>query len=868
MPFIMIACTTFIAIAASIYCLLSDWTIIFQNLLYIPIIIACVYYTKKGFVFSIGLSFLYLLLIIVFTYNSIVIMQAIIRVCLFIFIAGVTMFLSIKRKSSEEVQWLLHESEERYRTVADFTYNWEYWLAPDGTLKYISPSCERITGYTMAEFLKDLTLISKIIHPDDRKKFDAHIQSILTPQDKDDFHEIDLKIITKNGKERWIAHVCRRVYSSDGEYLGRRISNLDITDRKQAEEKITGTLSLLESTMESTTDGIMVADGKGGIVFFNKIFKEMWTIPEVIIATKNDNIAISFVLDQLKEPEIFLKSIHDLCNAPEITSFDVLELKDGRVFERYSQPRRIGNSTSGRVWSFRDITKRKHAEHSLFAEKELLAVTLLSIGDGVITTDTDGRVKIMNSVAEMLTGWSQMESAGKPLTEVFHIVNEQTGESYENPAASVLKYGKTVELSNHTILISRDGSKKVIADSGAPIRNLEGDIIGVVLVFRDMTDKQKSLDNQLRVQKLESIGILAGGIAHDFNNLLSIIYGNLELMESAPDKETAAQYLANCIKTMKHAKAITLQLLTFAKGGAPIKKIGNIVPFIQDSVQFALSGSKCVPVFNIEKNLWAMEYDENQMGQVINNIVINATQAMPNGGKLEVTAANLILQTEDHSNLPAGKYVKMSFKDNGIGIPKELLTRIFDPYFTTKQTGRGLGLASVYSIIQQHDGYIEVESEAGKGAAFHVYLPASTKPPLDTDLQSIPILQGKGKILMMDDEANLREVLMQTLTNYGYSVFEAANGSEVLKILSDPNQKNDPFTGVILDLTIPGGMGGKETAAEIKKIAPDLPIFVYSGYSDDPVMVDPEKYGFSGSLNKPYKREELITMLQKGLNRK
>ncbi|MDA3800139.1 MAG: PocR ligand-binding domain-containing protein [Kiritimatiellae bacterium] len=310
----------------------------------------------------------------------------------------------------------------------------------------------------------------------------------------------------------------------------------------------------------------------------------------------------------------------------------------------------------------RMLVASKNTELALADEKERLAVTLRSIGDGVITTDMQGNVIMLNKAAENLTGWKSDEAAGHPLPDVFNIINEITRKKCENPVEQVLATSGTIKLANHTCLISKNGREIIIADSGAPIRDAEGKIIGVVLVFRDMTEKQKLDESIQKTQKLESLGILAGGIAHDFNNLLGGIFGYIELALQESTETNVSTYLAESLSNVERARALTQQLLTFAKGGAPIKKLETLFPFVDETVQFALSGTSVSSISDVQEGLWLCEFDKNQIAQVIDNISINAQQAMPNGGTIEVSAKNVIFEEHSHPSLAAGKYIKLSFK--------------------------------------------------------------------------------------------------------------------------------------------------------------------------------------------------------------
>jgi PAS domain S-box-containing protein len=524
-------------------------------------------------------------------------------------------------------------------------------------------------------------------------------------------------------------------------------------------------------------------------------------------------------------------------------------------------------TVAGILMNYSDITDEKETELALAAEKERLAVTLRSIGDGVITTDVSGNIIMINNAAEALTGWSSKDAAGRPLPEVFKIINENTRQQCENPVERVLASGNIIELANHTRLIAKDGREIIIADSGAPIRDNESRIIGVVLVFRDMTEKQRLNDSMQRAQRLESLGVLAGGIAHDFNNLLGGIFGYLDMASQCVAEGNLAQisqYLTKAQGVFERAKALTLQLLTFSKGGNPICKTIQLPPLIKKNSQFALSGSNVSCQFDIADDLWACDCDENQMGQVIDNLIINAIQAMPVGGYILITGKNISMDDGcGGASSRNGKFVKISIKDKGIGMSKELLLRIFDPFFSTKEKGHGLGLATVFSIVQRHDGWIDVESEIGTGSTFHVFLPASSKNNSSSTNPKLIEHNGCGTILVMDDEDFLLEIVGDMLQIMGYSVVTAKNGNEALRHFKLAEESGKPFVAAILDLTIPGEKGGKETVIELRKIKADAIIVASSGYSEDPVMSKPSEHGFTDKIVKPFRKNDLAELLKK-----
>ncbi|MBA7540901.1 Sensor kinase CckA [subsurface metagenome] len=319
-------------------------------------------------------------------------------------------------------------------------------------------------------------------------------------------------------------------------------------------------------------------------------------------------------------------------------------------------------------------------------------------------------------------------------------------------------------------------------------------------------------------------------------------------------------------KASLQAKDLTYKLLTFAKGGEPVKKTTNIVKLIENTVDFALSSSNVRCDFFLPDDLWPVEVDEGQVNQVIHNIIINADQAMPEGGNSQITAKNIIITKKDNLPLKDGKYVKISIRDQGIGILENHLSKIFDPYFTTKHKGSGLGLSTSYSIIKQHDGYITVDSEVGKGTIVYIYLPSSrTKALIKSDKKEKPI-SGQGRVLLLEDEEIVGKVVAAMLHRVGYEVTVVREGNRAIELYKKVKESNNPFAVVIMDLTIPGGMGGKETIKELLKIDPEIKAIVSSGYSNDPIMSDFKKYGFKAVITKPYDIEEISRVIHKVIN--
>ncbi len=387
----------------------------------------------------------------------------------------------------------------------------------------------------------------------------------------------------------------------------------------------------------------------------------------------------------------------------------------------------------------------------------------------------------------------------------------------------------------------------------------------VQIVAYNMTRRKKIDEEIIKAGKLESIGLLAGGIAHDFNNLLAVLMGNISLsLREIKQEDKIYKRLKNSEKTIEQAKELTDQLQTFAKGGAPVKITTSIEELIREAVPFLKSGSNIQYDYFFPQDLAYVYIDVGQITQVINNIVINAIQAMPEGGTISISAENVNLGEEEYDcacPVEDGKYVRLMIQDSGAGIDKRSLQKIFDPFFTTKVEGRGLGLATSYSIVKKHGGCIKVESEPGQGTAFYIYFPASPEkaPVKEKDYETI--VRGSGRILVMDDEEQIRNVLGEMLSFLGYEVNFAHNGQETIQMFKNTLENSDVYDVVILDLTIPGGMGGKKAAEKILAIDKNAKLILSSGYSEDPVIANYEEYGFKGVIAKPYNIEQLSKVL-------
>lgn len=511
-----------------------------------------------------------------------------------------------------------------------------------------------------------------------------------------------------------------------------------------------------------------------------------------------------------------------------------------------------------------DISELVEARTALDEERERLVLTLESIADGVIATDDQGRLSLINSVAEELTGWSAQEAIGQPICSVMMVEDPKAPKSCGDFFSDIMLHKESrVERLDSTILIDRQGIRRDIYLSAAPIHQQDKTITGTIVVFRDIT-REKRLDEELtKANRLESLGIFAGGIAHDFNNLLTGVLGNVSLAKVIADpKDKIYQLLNQTEKSTFRAKGLTQQLLTFAKGGMPIKKLISARDLIRESVEFSLRGSSILCDLKISDDLLPIEVDEGQINQVLQNLTVNSLQAMKeSGGVVEVSAQNVELGNNQEPLLAPGKYVEIVITDHGPGISPKIINRIFDPFFTTKENGSGLGLATSYAIISKHQGQIRVESEEGKGATFFLYLPASKRELAAKVTAGNDSMSGSGRVMVMDDEEVVRSVTQSMLEYYGYEVELVNDGTEALAKYEQAMLDKKPFALVLMDLTIPGGMGGKEAISKLLAIDPQALVVVASGYSNDPVMADYLSYGFKRVISKPYRTDELISVV-------
>jgi PAS domain S-box-containing protein len=514
----------------------------------------------------------------------------------------------------------------------------------------------------------------------------------------------------------------------------------------------------------------------------------------------------------------------------------------------------------------KDITELKNIQEHLAREKELFEITLASIGDAVISTDVEGRIVLMNRVAESLTGWKKEEAIGKMLTEVFVIVNAETRAPALNPVKRVLETGVICGLANNTLLIAKDNTERIIADSAAPIKATDGRTVGVVLVFRDVTEKHQRQGEMIKAARLEMFERLASGLAHEFNNIMTAILGNISILKTSIDRSSDSWILLErAERECFRARNITGQLLIFTKGGEPVKKRIDIIPVIKQAAAVGLYGSSTMASYDLPETPVYVEGDSTLLEQAITHLISYSVAMMNKKGSLFISVSRATIDKDsEEKGLEPGDYVKIVLQDHSRGMSHEELAKLFEPYSTNLGIGSGLGLASSKLIIIRHGGKIDVISIPERGNTFTIYIPASKIIEEEQKTTDVPVSRPRGKkILFMDNEQSICELVKIILEQAGYIPDICYDGSEAIDKYRDAMEAGTPYDLVILDYTVEGGMGGKETLVELKKIDPNVRAVISTGFAVDPVIADFKKFGFIGALQKPYNAKELRDFVSK-----
>lgn len=669
-------------------------------------------------------------------------------------------------------------------------------------------------------------------------------------------------MIHKDGSRKYIAFDGRIGYNADAKFKQTHCILKDETKRKKATEALRDSLEFQRALINGLPDIIMRFDQDGRVLFVSENIGNIAKLdPDQYIGKTLRELG--FNEEQCVMWEELIRSVFASGN-PRETEFS-MEHKTGRMFFnlRLLPEFDLDGKTQSFLSICRDITKNKKNELMIQENKIYLSQAQSIAKLGYFSFDPE--VNIFEGSEELFRIFDFKPESQMTLSEVFSYVVHPDDNYLILPCIDKALKEEISYNVEHRIR-QQDGSILYVNSKGEVLNTSQGRrVIGTV---QDISERKQIEDVLGNTQKLESLGLLAGGIAHDFNNLLGGVFGYIELAKAKSTEEKVVNYLSKTLNSIDSARGLTGQLLTFAKGGSPIKRVETLFPFIQETAEFSLSGTSVSCQFEIEEDLWLCEFDRNQIGQVLGNIVINAQQAMPLGGIIKISACNIILHKNEHLHLAGGNYIKISIKDSGVGIPHASIARIFDPFFTTKFQGHGLGLATCYSIVRKHSGCIDVDSEPGKGTTFDIFMPASTVVESIPEVNTVADFKGAGTFLVMDDEEAIRETIGGMLKSLGYQVVLKTKGEDALDFFIAETQKDRIFAGLLLDLTIPAGMGGAETVVAIRKLDSEVPIFVASGYSELSIMKNPVEYGFTDSICKPFILNELIKMLIRNLGNK
>ncbi|MFH1076345.1 MAG: PAS domain S-box protein [Pseudomonadota bacterium] len=664
------------------------------------------------------------------------------------------------------------------------------------------------------------------------------------------FNNISLfkQLFTPDMHEIWMRIIVVGLFAVCGAYTHRFIKRI-----VNAEHKVCMALAELDQIFLTSGDGMWVIDPEGNVVRISETFAnlsgkttdsvigkkcyEVFPGPQChtsecpLVRIIKGEESVSYEADKIRD---------DGGIAPCLITATALRVPDGRLIAM--------------VENFKDFTQYKLADEALRQSEEKYRSLFEESRDAIYITTRNGEFVDVNKAAVELFEYTKDELIGMLVQKVYMFPENR------------VRYQKTIEeqgfVRDYEIQFRKKNNTPIDCLLTATLRrDRDNNIIGYQGIIRDVTEQRRIERELLKIHKLESIGVLAGGIAHDFNNILTAILGNIAVAKmSAYSHDNVLLRLAEAEKACMRARDLTHQLLTFSKGGEPVVITGSIGELLVESVGFMLRGGNVRSEFVIAKDLWPVDMDEGQINQVINNLIVNAQEAMPEGGTIKVAAENILISSGIEKNmlhLPDGRYVRISIKDQGVGIPREYQEKIFDPYFSTKKRGSGLGLAITYSIIKRHHGYIMVDSHMPKGTAVIIYLPASDKQVPQKAGAEKALFPNTGKALVMDDDENVRDVAVAMLENIGYAAIGVKDGAVAIDVYRQALDTDKPFNFIIMDLTVPGGMGGMEAVEKLRKIDPQIKAIVSSGYSNDPIMANYREHGFSGMISKPYRMEEL-----------
>lgn len=707
-------------------------------------------------------------------------------------------------------------------------------------VSYLSPAFREAVG--VGELPENLDRFLEFFHEDDRAAVLAGSQC-------------DVRLQSPAGR-RWYA---LRVAVEEKQGCGKSLSGVlfDVHERRVQEEKSKISEETLRYVFDAAPFPVTVTTPQGEVLYVNRRVYDFYGLTHGVDIAEQLRTTDFYV-----DPEARRSIVEKLLRDGEARDVIIhMKRKDGATYWASFSARIIQFAGKTAIISAQfDIDERKRSEDRLRESEEKFSKVFLNapLIMGIADAET-GRIVEVNRQFERVLGFTAEEVRGKTYAELGIV---DAGER-EKVFSSLISKGS---IKDYELELGGKDGRRLNAVYNGELINIDGRQM-VMSIVEDVTEKRRRAEREMKAQKLEALGVLAGGIAHDFNNILTGIVGNISLARALGGlKPEVAERLLECEKASKRAGELSHQLLTFARGGAPRKALIKLGPLITEAVTFALRGSNVVPVMDIADDLKAVEADRGQLSQVFSNLLINAAQAMPEGGEVRICAFNERIEEDNDYGLKAGWYISASVADKGCGIKSEIADRIFDPYFTTKPQGSGLGLSTVFSIMQRHSGGVYVKSSPGKGAELTVLLPSCGGEPLEFfRTETIKPPRPGMSLLVMDDESLLRELARSMAVHLGYEVAVAEDGAEAVVLAKNAAERGEPFSAAVLDLTVPGGIGGREAARMIAASSPSTKLIVSSGYSNDPVLADPARYGFSGMVAKPYTIEAMAAELSRVL---
>lgn len=787
----------------------------------------------------------------------------------------------------KKIEKALQASEMQFRTLSETTPAIIFVCDPerDDSLLYLNSGYTSISGYSREEALSKNYW--DFIHADYRDmlktKGQAHLRgenvpdryefTFLNKNGSEIIGEMALSTIEWNGKPAVIGVICDITERKQMETaLQKAHDKLEIRVRERTVELLSANQRLRQEILErqQVELQLMLSEARYRAIIENQSELILRALPDGTLTFVNEAYCNYFsktadeLMGQSMVALVYEEDQAEVLDKLSLLSPDYLEdsvtlrviRADGEIcWQEWNCRAILKDQMPIEVQAVgRDINEKVLAREALQRSEDNFR-KMAEFAPALIYVYRDGHLLYVNSKFEEVTNLSREQLINM---DPFELIDVDYQELIMKSASARQKGEKITPYEfSYTNKTGQQQWGYLYADTfeyeGSPA------IVGIIF---DITERKRLEEYLLQTSKLESIGILAGGIAHDFNNILTVISGNISLAKMIIEADNE---IVDILTEVEHAALqasdLTQQLLTFSKGGAPVKETASIKELLQESVCFVLRGSNVTCTHQIAEDLWPVKIDIGQINQVINNLIINADQAMPEGGTIHLSAENVTSFSELPPSLQPADYIKITIKDEGIGIMEEHLGKIFDPYFSTRQKGHGLGLTTSYSIIKKHDGHISISSSIDTGTTITVYLPAFPDQIVELKKLSGLTLGGQGKILIMDDEDIIRETLGKMLRRLGYTLSTAADGQEAINLYQKARQQNEPFDVVMMDLTIAGGMGGKETVKKLLGIDPTAKVIVSSGYSNDQVMADYQNYGFCGVLPKPYKIEEVNQIL-------